>query len=287
MGSLASDFGPPVELSDRNQLNTPMNGDTPMIAVDSQDHVFVAWPAGGATNGVLFSKSTDFGETFSQPKLATTNGFNPLLCVDRKDPTGKIFLVQSDGAQGFVVSQSANGGDTFSQVSTLAGVGTPSNASCVVNGSNVNVLVQSKDSQQRDQVTLLSSADGGVTFSNNATVAGGADRTSYDLAQLQIAPSGAIVSTYATIPLDATGQGQAGPAQLTLAVSHNGGKTFSHTSIGTVGELLNVSEDAFQDIPMFVGTFFGLLVVDNTAFVGYADNTSGHSHVKFEGLTIP
>ncbi len=279
-------FGPPIAISDPLQPNIPHMGDTPMIAVDAQDNVLVTWPTAGSVNGAMFAVSSDAGKTFTPPMVASERSSNPIVCIDPTDGASSVLLVQSDGADGMFVSKLARDRLEFVAVSKARRVGELFTAPCVVKGENLSVIVKNTGRDGREQVALLRSADGGRTFAKKQVVAEAESQTKYDLARFQIAADGTIVAIYVKIPVNVSGDKQTGPASLMWAVSKNDGKSFSRSSIGLVGELLNVQEDAHRDIPKFVGTFFDLLVRENSVFVAYASNLREAAHVQFVTATL-
>ena len=73
-----------------------------------------------------------------------------------------------------------------------------------------------------------------------------------------------------------------------LALSSDGGKTFDSMPIGIVGDSLrHTEEDEREDLPRFLGTYFDLVVLGKSAFIVYADNSSGRAHIMFVDATLP
>ena len=112
---------------------TPHNGGAfaPRVALDSNETVNIVWGDTGDSLGrVVFVRSTDLGETFSEPlDVSRSSGvaFDPEIAID---PGGAINVAWQDTAPGKSVvmfSRSTDGGQTFSeplQVSTGNGAAT-------------------------------------------------------------------------------------------------------------------------------------------------------------------
>lgn len=111
--------------------------DKPMIAVDTnpnspyRDSVYVAWDnasynqgKSSANNALLFSRSTDGGQTFSAPIAVNSlnGGANAVIGADPfVGPNGEVYVAWNDIQSNLIaVNSSFNGGQSFGQERTVA-----------------------------------------------------------------------------------------------------------------------------------------------------------------------
>jgi hypothetical protein len=116
------------------QTGSAQFNDKPMIAVDTnpnspfRDTVYVAWDnsngSASSSNGVLVSRSTDGGKTFSTPVFATDTSSGPKSVIGADPfvaPDGSLFVAWHDVHNNRIaVSSSTDGGQTFGPTSTIA-----------------------------------------------------------------------------------------------------------------------------------------------------------------------
>ncbi len=106
--------------------------DKPMIAVDTsptsphRNTIYVAWDhaGGNSTNGVVVSRSTDGGRTFSRPVFASqiSNGNNGVIGADPfVSPDGTLRVAWNDWVNSRIAaSTSRNAGQSFGPTVTIA-----------------------------------------------------------------------------------------------------------------------------------------------------------------------
>ncbi|MFO7678239.1 MAG: fibronectin type III domain-containing protein [Thermoplasmatota archaeon] len=92
----AENFGTDIHAS-------PGYGRKPDVALDNSDNIYLAW------NAVKFAKSTDSGETFSDP-IDISDGYEPSIAVD---DSNNIHVTVGDKGN-IYYSKSTDGGNTFS-----------------------------------------------------------------------------------------------------------------------------------------------------------------------------
>jgi hypothetical protein len=109
--------------------------DKPMIAVDtnpSSQHantVYVAWDTtangngGPSSSGIQFSRSTDGGQTFSTPLVISDTGSGQRFGIGADPfigPDGRVYVAWHDISNAILVRGSADGGDSFGAITTVA-----------------------------------------------------------------------------------------------------------------------------------------------------------------------
>lgn len=109
--------------------------DKPMIAVDTNpgspnaNTVYVAWDrtsngnGSPSSSGILFSRSTDGGRTFSTPRVISATGGGPRFGIGADPfvgPDGRVYVAWHDIANAILVRGSADGGNTFGSITTVA-----------------------------------------------------------------------------------------------------------------------------------------------------------------------
>jgi hypothetical protein len=114
--------------------------DKPMIAVDTnpaspfRDSVYVAWDTAGggkssSNDALLFSRSTDGGQTFSAPTAVSslTSGPNGVIGADPfVGPNGEVYVAWHDIQNNrLMINSSSDGGVTFGQPTMIAPTVTP------------------------------------------------------------------------------------------------------------------------------------------------------------------
>jgi hypothetical protein len=137
--------------------------DERQIQLDSSGNLNLVWDDSVA--GVMFSRSTDGGSTFSAPKIVSPlQGLFPKIAVDATGDINVVWEPPSTGS-GFFFSRSTDGGATFSQPMPL-GAGTGTNP-VVVSDANGDIDVVWIDS---GILRFSQSFDGGKTFSTPIAV---------------------------------------------------------------------------------------------------------------------
>ncbi|HWP52455.1 MAG TPA: sialidase family protein [Candidatus Binatia bacterium] len=125
----------------QNISNNMRYSDSPSIAIDGSN-IFIVWTyqIKGENHDILFSKSTDGGQTFAEPQnISNTNGFStsPSIAIDGSN----IFVTWVDGqtkSSPILFSKSIDGGLTFSPPQTISNnTGFSSSPSIATDGINI------------------------------------------------------------------------------------------------------------------------------------------------------
>ena len=146
----------------------------PQISVDAKANINVTWLSNSAAAGTLdvfFSRSTDSGVTFSNPKNISNgpaDSGNPQVGGDQN---GNIFvawnrMVPPSVNNDIFFSRSTDGGITFSAPMNLSNNTGDSTSACLTVDASGNVNVSWLDTTPgNSQVLFSQSVDHGVTFS--------------------------------------------------------------------------------------------------------------------------
>jgi hypothetical protein len=147
----------------------------PEIAVDSSDGINVAWQdTAPGKSVIMFSRSTDGGETFSDPKQVSTGTGAATEAAIATDSAGRLSVVWVDdgtGSSEAFYSRSTDNGQTFSEpfnVSRFPG-GDIHKPTVVASQNVVYVAFQNGDlfgeeMIKNEQVYIAKSEDAGVSF---------------------------------------------------------------------------------------------------------------------------
>jgi hypothetical protein len=150
-------------------------GFDPEIAIDSNDAINVAWQdTAPGPSVIMFSRSTDGGETFSEPMQISTGTGNATEAAIATDSAGRISVVWVDDSTGNAeayYARSTDGGSTFSDpvnVSNFPG-GDIHKPTVVAFQDTVYVAFQNGDLFGEDriknrQVFLAKSVNAGLSF---------------------------------------------------------------------------------------------------------------------------
>jgi hypothetical protein len=91
---------------------------TPIIAVDSNNHIHVVW-TGGVSGGpeIFYKKSTDGGTTWTTKRLTRMSGFSylPTIAVDSNSNTNVVWRNDTPGNFEIYFIRSTNGGTTWTK----------------------------------------------------------------------------------------------------------------------------------------------------------------------------
>ena len=147
----------------------------PEIAIDSNDTIHVAWQDNApGTNVIKYSRSTDAGQTFSDPKQVSTGTGNATEAAIATDASGRISVAWVDETLGHAeayYARSTNGGESFSEPVDVSNFpnGDVHKATLVTFHNTVYLAFQNgdlfgEDSIKNEQVYLSKSDDGGVSF---------------------------------------------------------------------------------------------------------------------------
>jgi hypothetical protein len=163
-------FTAPIDVS-----RSPGVAFDPEIAVDSNDTINVAWQDNApGTSVIMYSRSTDAGQTFSDPKQVSTGEGNATEAAIATDASGRISVAWVDESPGHAeayYARSTDGGETFSEpvdVSNFAN-GDIHKPTLVTFHSTVYLAFQNGDlygeeSIKNRQVFLTKSDDAGESF---------------------------------------------------------------------------------------------------------------------------
>jgi hypothetical protein len=149
----------------------------PEIAIDSTDAINVAWQdTAPGTSVIMFSRSTDGGLTFSEPKQVSTGTGNATEAAIGTDSAGRISIVWVDDSAGRAeayYARSTDGGTSFSDPVNVSnfpnGKGDIHKPTVVAFQSTVYVAFQNGDlfgeeDIKNRQVYLARSGNAGVSF---------------------------------------------------------------------------------------------------------------------------
>lgn len=144
---------------------------SPRVALDSNEAINVTW--GDTTGGgrrVLFARSVDQGDTFSEPiNISRSSGeaFEPEIAVD---PNGAINIAWEDTAPGensIMFSRSTDEGKSFSNpLQVSKGTARASEAHIASDGAGRLSVVWVQGNEDEKQAYYSRSTDGGLTFSD-------------------------------------------------------------------------------------------------------------------------
>ena len=163
---------------------TPHNGGafSPRIALDSTEALNVVWGDGKEPGlKVVFLRSTDQGETFTEPLVvsgASTTALEPEIAVDSSDGINVVWQDQDSGVSAIMFARSTDGGATFSTPKRLStGEGSAVEAQIFADSKGRLNVVWVDESSGSAQAYYSRSTDDGVTFSApiNVSNATGAD----------------------------------------------------------------------------------------------------------------
>ncbi len=169
-------FNEPIEVS-----RSSGSAFDPEIAIDSSDAINVAWQdtAPGAS-AVMFSRSTDAGQTFSEPRQVSTGTGNATEAAIATDSTGRISVAWVDDSEGpaqAYYARSTDGGDSFSDPVNVSNLRKGDIHKVVVAAFQNTVYVAFQNGDlfgeeyiKNRQVYVARSVDAGVNFEEPAQV---------------------------------------------------------------------------------------------------------------------
>lgn len=153
----------------------------PEIAIDPSDAINVAWQdTAPGTSVIMFSRSTDGGQSFSQPKRISTGTGAATEAAIATDAAGRISVTWVDESPGHAeayYARSTNGGASFSDPVNVSNFpnGDIHKPTVVIFQNTVYVAFQNGDlfgeeAIKNRQVFLSRSLDAGVSFEEPAQV---------------------------------------------------------------------------------------------------------------------
>jgi hypothetical protein len=158
-------FSSPINLS-----TDAADSASPQVAADAAGNIFVVWENDTPSSlGILFSRSTNGGLSFTAPAFLSTNmggSVSPQMLVDLGGNIDVVWEDDSVGTADISYSRSANSGLSFSVPKSLSrNVGNSFNAHIAVDlGGHINVVWEN-DSPGNFDIFYSRSADNGETFS--------------------------------------------------------------------------------------------------------------------------
>ena len=154
----------------------------PEIALDPSNNINLVWEdSGSGESQVVFSRSTDGGSTFTQPKIVSTGQQKATEAHIAIDSLGRIFVTWigwNNGDLQAYVARSLDNGTTFSSPVNVSfnNEGRTHKPFVAVRGDTVSIAFQNGDVffsgsvQRRSQVYIVRSVDGGLTFGESDQV---------------------------------------------------------------------------------------------------------------------
>lgn len=147
----------------------------PEIAVDPSDGIHVVWQdSGSGTNAIMFSSSTDHGQTFSEPRKISGSTGPATEAAIASDSLGRLSVAwvgESSGRAELFYSRSTDRGLTFSEPANLSkfSEGDVHKPTIATFQNTVYVAFQNgglfgEDTVRNRQVFLARSRDGGASF---------------------------------------------------------------------------------------------------------------------------
>lgn len=161
---------------------TPHNGGAfaPRLALDSTEGINVTWGDLEVRKKVVFTRSTDLGESFSDlVDVSRSEGeaFEPEIAVDSNDAINIAWEDTAPGRSAIMFARSTDGGQTFSTPLRVSTGETPANQAHIAVDTSGRIHVAWVDEgEDESQAFYARSTDEGQTFStpvNVSNVAGG------------------------------------------------------------------------------------------------------------------
>ncbi|MEW6130354.1 MAG: sialidase family protein [Acidobacteriota bacterium] len=150
---------------------TPNDGGAfaPRIALDSAESLNIVWydlPA--AHRRVVFTRSTDLGDTFTElvdVSRSAGNAFDPEIAVDPNDNIHVIWQDEGSGISAIMYARSTDGGNTFSEPKKISGAGAAAEPQIKTSSSGqINVVWNEVVEDGSSQAFFSRSTDGGDSF---------------------------------------------------------------------------------------------------------------------------
>lgn len=256
-------FSTPVNVS-----NSTASAGNPEVAADASGNLFVIWENDSAPLGILFSRSSDGGATFSAPAFISSNTAGSITPQIAVDASGNISVVWEDdfsGASDISFSESADHGATFSTPKSLSmNIGNSVSPQLAVDaGGNIDV-VWTNNSPGRFDTFFSRSADHGATFSALKNLSNGTGDA--NTAQIAVDGGGNINVVWADNVPPATNP------DIYYSRSSDGGATFSAAQ--------NLSNNAGLSTNPWVTVDAG-----SNINVAWEDDTPGNKEIFFARST--
>ena len=134
-----SEDGGSTWIQPKNVSNTSDSSENPAISTDSAGNIFVIWHDKTPGNfDILFSRSTDSGSTWIQPKNVsnnTGNSYSPVLSTDSAGNINVVWFDTSPGNRDILYSRSINNGGSWTQPLNIANTSGDSYTPTIANDS--------------------------------------------------------------------------------------------------------------------------------------------------------
>ena len=285
-------FGAPVEVSPSDPGYSVL--DKPWLTADGRDEIVVAWigsNADGSKSKLLTAKSRDSGATFQAVSVATDAPRRlPFLCVDRAlGAAAPLYLINVLGPSTpeKIELRTSSDAVTWSSPSVIANDAVHQDPSCAVSGNRLWVSYAQGTLAASEAVTpealsvrVLTSTNGGGSFSAAVPVNKGPAQAKYLLPDLTITPSGTLQVAYFQGVVDQA-------ATLERALSIDGGTTWSNSTIAAAGSFVS-DRQSLRRLGDYVGQasdaqFTYVVFGDNSGFCG-SSQTIHCTHIAFARL---
>ncbi|HKW87592.1 MAG TPA: PKD domain-containing protein [Candidatus Acidoferrales bacterium] len=165
-------FSTPVNVS-----NDPADSANPQITSDSAGSLYVVWDSDSGNLGILFSRSTDGGATFSAPLQLSTNtqgSITPEFAVDTNGDVSVVWEDDNNGTSDISFCVSADHGATFSAPKSLSlNVANSVSPQIAIDSTGNFDTTWENDSSGSFNIYFSRSADKGATFSAPKNVSNG------------------------------------------------------------------------------------------------------------------
>ena len=140
----------------------------PVIALDSNNHIYVVWWDGSPGNAeLLMKKSTDGGATWVSQRLTWNSGDSkiPFITVDSNDYVHIVWEDYSSGGYEIYHRKSTNGGATWSTKRLTFNTGNSQDSAIAVDSIGHIHVVWWDDSTYHQEIYYKKSTDGGTSWS--------------------------------------------------------------------------------------------------------------------------
>ena len=143
----------------------------PVIAIDTNDNIYVVWGNGYAGNSEIFCrKSTDGGASWSALKRLTWStdiSTDPAIAIDSNDNVCIAWEETKGGDDEIMFKRSLDGGNTWSSpVRITYNSGESQSPTLAANSSSGIFLAWNDDTPGNDEIFFKKSTNGGGTWSN-------------------------------------------------------------------------------------------------------------------------
>src|SRR5215210_2321879 len=155
---------------------TPHNGGafSPRLALDSNENLYVVWGDGKDGSRIAFARSSDQGETFTQPLYlsgSSASALDPVIAVDPANAINVVWEDSRSGTSAILFARSTNGGETFSEPKQLSkGEGRANEAHIASDSAGRLSVVWVQAVGDTVQAFYSRSTDSGSTFSEPVNI---------------------------------------------------------------------------------------------------------------------